>query len=173
MNARMSELGKAGGISGALRGPHKPDSPKLPKPATAACDDPRGQLYIDRTPWGPMRDTVMTRTCCLSLLALLFLPGALALTRAQEPIAPPATVDLPAPRLVAPAQPMTLGEFAACFQATPGWHEALLVNPVTGCPVLVQFTLPCGCPRVRVHRREIAFDYGRHAVVRIKFRIIT
>jgi hypothetical protein len=113
----------------------------------------------------------MSRTCFVCLLALLLLVGFVPRIPAQDPVPPP-SIELPAPRPVE-LRPMTLCEFAACFQATPGCHEALLINPVTGCPVLVKFTLPCGCPKVRVHRREIAFAYGRHAVVRIKFRPLT
>jgi hypothetical protein len=60
---------------------------------------------------------------------------------------------------------MTLDEFAAAFQPVPGIHEVTLVHPRTGQPVTVQFTLPPGVPRkVRVSRRDLEFDYGRHEV---------
>ncbi len=69
---------------------------------------------------------------------------------------------------VAPA-PMTLAEFARCFRPTPGPHEVWLVHPITCRPVKVCFTLPPGCPRVKVHKKEIEFDYGRREV-EIRFR---
>lgn len=64
---------------------------------------------------------------------------------------------------------MTLEEFARCFRPTPGTHHVCLIHPVTCRPVEVCFTLPPGCPRVRVSRREIEFDYGRREV-EIQFR---
>lgn len=99
-----------------------------------------------------------------------FLLGAGAL--AQDP--PPAVDEAPPPQLVpvVPARPMSLCEFADCFQPTPGCHQVLLINPVTGCTECVKFTLPCGCPKVCARKREVVFDYGRYAV-RIKFRVIT
>ena len=66
---------------------------------------------------------------------------------------------------------MTLQEFARCFEPTPGTHHVCLIHPVTCRPVEVCFKLPhgCGCPKVRVNRREIEFDYGRREV-EIRFR---
>ncbi len=89
---------------------------------------------------------------------------AVASAASEQPAASPG--ELPAPRPVA----VTLCEFADSFQPTAGCHEVLLVNPVTGCPCLVQFKLPAGCPNVYVLRREVAFDYG-NCLVRIRFRI--
>jgi hypothetical protein len=67
---------------------------------------------------------------------------------------------------------MTLAEFAAAFQPAPGNFEVQLIHPGTGQPVTVQFTLPRGTPRkVRVHRRELEFDYGREEVT-IRFGIL-
>jgi hypothetical protein len=60
---------------------------------------------------------------------------------------------------------MTLDEFATSFQPAPGLHEVTLIHPRTGQPVTVQFNLPPGMPKkVRVSRRDLAFDYGRHEV---------
>jgi hypothetical protein len=62
--------------------------------------------------------------------------------------------------------PMTLAEFARCFQPTPGHHSVWLIHPVTCQPVHVCFNLPygCGCPKVKVGRRSIEFDYGKREV---------
>jgi len=95
--------------------------------------------------------------------------------------APGAPTPLPAPTIVTPApapglvpppfapsagvRPLTLNEFAASFQPAPGQYEVTLLHPVTGSPVHFAFTLPDGAPRkVRVHKRELEFDYGRHDV---------
>jgi hypothetical protein len=65
-----------------------------------------------------------------------------------------------------PVRALTLDEFARSFQPLPGRYEVVLVHPLTGCPVNVCFALPPGCPKkVRVHRRQLEFDYGRHDVV--------
>jgi hypothetical protein len=116
----------------------------------------------------------MIRTFAFSLLALLVLASASAVVVAQGPPAEgDVIVDLPAPRPVpvpAPVRALTLGEFANSFKPAAGCHEVLLVNPVTCCPVWVKFTLPCGCPKVCVSKREVKFNYGR-SVVRIRFRL--
>jgi hypothetical protein len=94
------------------------------------------------------------------------------------PPVPPASDELPAPRILpsapavgpvnipaAPVRALTVEEFAAAFQPVPGNHEVTLVHPRTGQPVTVQFTLPPGVPKkVRVSRRDLEFDYGRHEV---------
>jgi hypothetical protein len=65
---------------------------------------------------------------------------------------------------------LTLAEFAGSFQPAAGPHEAVLIHPVSKAPVKVRFTLPAGTPRkVRVHRRELVFDYGRQ---RVKVRFV-
>jgi hypothetical protein len=96
-------------------------------------------------------------------------PPALAIP--AVPANPPTVVPLPAQPeglpVPAPAviRPMTLQEFAACFRPMPGRHEVLLLNPKTGCPTRVCFTLPCGCPcKVRVSKRQVEFDYGHERV---------
>ena len=45
-----------------------------------------------------------------------------------------------------------------------------LLHPGSGQPVAVTFTLPDGTPKVRVHKREIVFDYGKHDV-EVHFRL--
>jgi hypothetical protein len=94
------------------------------------------------------------------------------------PPGPPASDELPAPRIMpsgeavapvnlpaAPVRALTVEEFAAAFQPVPGNHEVILLHPRTGQPVTVQFTLPPGVPKkVRVSRRDLEFDYGRHEV---------
>lgn len=81
----------------------------------------------------------------------------------QDILTPPMPLDsLPSPR---PARPFTHREFAGLFQPQPGNYEVVLTHPVTCCPVKVCFCLPPGCPKkVRVHPREIVFDYGRDEV---------
>jgi hypothetical protein len=66
---------------------------------------------------------------------------------------------------------MTLDELARCFVPVPGTHTLTLVNPVTGCPTTVSFTLPdCPVTCVSSGRRSVTFDYGRRSVT-ILFRI--
>jgi hypothetical protein len=76
----------------------------------------------------------------------------------------------PVPAQTVPIRAMTLQEFACSFKPAPGHYQVWLINPVTCCPELVCFTLPCGCPRVEVSKRELEFDYGR-TEVRIRFRL--
>jgi hypothetical protein len=81
------------------------------------------------------------------------------------PAVPVPAVEVPAVAARAP----TLAEFAAAFKPAPGTYKVVVQHPCTGCPVEVCFTLPPGCPRkVRVHKRMLDFDYGRHDV-RIRF----
>ena len=65
---------------------------------------------------------------------------------------------------------MTLHDFAASFKPCPGSYEVYIVHPKTGEAVKVNFSLPEGTPsKVRVARREIDFEYGKHTV-EIRFR---
>jgi hypothetical protein len=81
------------------------------------------------------------------------------------PPAQPVQVAPPPPAVVVPPRPPTLAEFAATFQPAPGTYEVVLTHPVTGNPTKVCFTLPAGSlKKIRVHRRELEFDYGRHFV---------
>ena len=75
-------------------------------------------------------------------------------------------VQPPPPEPYATAsRPQTLSEFAGSFKPAPGWHETVVIHPVSKASVRVRFTLPEGEPRrVRVHRRDLVFDYGRHKV---------
>jgi hypothetical protein len=78
------------------------------------------------------------------------------------PVAPtPGQVFVPAP--VVPVV-MTHQDFARVFKPAPGRYEVTLLHPGSKNPVRVCFTLPDGDPQVRVHRRELVFDYGRHEV---------
>jgi hypothetical protein len=66
-------------------------------------------------------------------------------------------------------RPQTVDEFARTFKPAPGSYEVPLIHPVTKAAVNVRFTLPEGTPKkVRVRRRELFFNYGRHWV-RIRF----
>jgi hypothetical protein len=70
--------------------------------------------------------------------------------------APPATTAVVVNR--AP----TLDEFAKTFKPAAGKYEVVIQHPVTCEPVTVCFTLPEGCPKkVKVHPRQIDFDYGK------------
>jgi hypothetical protein len=103
-------------------------------------------------------------------------PGQVPPVVDPTPVAPPPRLVPPPPGDVVPIpapvmlRPMTPQEFAACFQPTPGCHEALLIHPGSGCPVLVRFNLPPGCPKVCVHRRELTFNYGCQEV-EIRFKL--
>jgi hypothetical protein len=90
-----------------------------------------------------------------------------------QPPAPPTVFapGEPIPGYPAPPAPMTLAQFARCFQPTPGHHTVCLIHPVTCRPVTVCFDLPygCACPKVKLHRRSVEFDYGKREV-EIEFR---
>jgi hypothetical protein len=72
---------------------------------------------------------------------------------------------------VAPAAvAISHADFARGFTPAAGNYEVDLIHPYTCCPVRVCFTLPPGCPKkVRVHRGELEFDYGR-TEVEIRFK---
>ncbi len=76
-----------------------------------------------------------------------------------------------APVVLTPAPPMTHREFARVFKPLPGKYEVVLIHPGSHRPVPVCFTLPDGCPAVRVRHRELVFDYGRHHEVVIRFAL--
>jgi len=94
----------------------------------------------------------------------------------QTPPPPPGPIvvvpqpPLPPPSVVVPLKPLTHREFAKIFRPIPGNYQVVLIHPGSGAPVNVSFTLPPGNPRVRVHPRELVFDYGRHEV-EIRFAI--
>src|SRR5262245_46751123 len=135
----------------------------------------------------------MVRTFAVGLLALsaLVAPGLGAL--AQSPPVPPPPAPLPVPPppappggvvpppkslppalppvVLTPAPPMTHQEFARIFKPLPGNYEVVLIHPGTHRPVPVNFTLPEGNPRVKVHRRELVFDYGRRHQVTVRFAV--
>ncbi len=89
------------------------------------------------------------------------------------PLPPPILLPAPPPPPVPiPVQerPLTLDEFLAAFQPIPGKHEVTLLHTRKGNAVTVCFILPPGCPKVRAHRHEVTFDYGREAVT-IRFQL--
>ena len=107
-------------------------------------------------------------------------PGAVVVS---PPVVGPIVVERPAPLPIIIGQPVdvppvvliqpriivnrvpTLDEFAASFKPAPGKYEVVILHPVTCEPVKVCFCLPEGCPKkVKVHNREIDFDYGRSEV---------
>jgi hypothetical protein len=74
--------------------------------------------------------------------------------------------------MVPPPPPaISLEDFARSFVPMPGNYEVVLLHPTKCCPVKVCFTLPPGCPKVHVTKRQIDFDYGKHSV-RIRFPIL-
>ena len=89
------------------------------------------------------------------------------------PVPPGVVVPAPVPPAVVltPAPPMTHQEFAHIFKPLPGKYEVTFIHPGSKRPVNVCFTLPDGCPRVRVRHRELVFDYGRHHEVVIRFAL--
>jgi hypothetical protein len=90
-----------------------------------------------------------------------------AVVPAADPAPNPFIVPVPP---AAPTKGLTLDEFAAGFRPVAGTHEVVFLHPGSGQPVTVTFTLPEGSPKVRVHKREIVFDYGKHDV-EVHFRI--
>ena len=71
---------------------------------------------------------------------------------------------MPAPK------PITVDDFAATFKPLPGTYEVTFLHPCSKCPVNVTFTLPPGCPKMIVSKRDIYFDYGK-SYVDIRFRL--
>ena len=97
-------------------------------------------------------------------------PPPVPLPPAEPAPVVPAPVPLPAPGPEAViVRPPTLEEFAASFHPAPGHYEVVLLNPETCCPTKVCFTLPCGCPTVRVHEKSLVFHYGFLDNVAIRF----
>jgi hypothetical protein len=89
-------------------------------------------------------------------------PAGLPLEIGPPRVVPPVPAPVQEPQPV--LRPLTLPEFAAVFRPCAGTHQVTLLHPVTGQPVTVLFTLPPGNPRVKLHRRNIEFDYGKHEV---------
>ena len=105
------------------------------------------------------------------LMTLALTAGPTGVSQPPAPYPPGTPVPYPGrPAFYPPVphhqRPMTLPEFAKCFQPVPGTHEVYIVHPVTCQPVRVCFTLPegCGCPKVKTGRRWVEFDYGRREV---------
>jgi hypothetical protein len=90
-------------------------------------------------------------------------PGASVYVPGQPP-----PVPLPIPVEPATGRVPTLNEFAATFTPKGGHYEVVVEHPMTGKPVKVSFSLPDGTPRhVRVHRRELEFEYrGKDVSIR-------
>jgi hypothetical protein len=85
-----------------------------------------------------------------------------------KPLPPVAERDAPPPAVK--TQHLSVEDFVKSFKPKAGNYEVELVNPVTGQPTPVRFTLPEGEPRrIHVSRREIEFDYGPRRYVKIQF----
>jgi hypothetical protein len=122
---------------------------------------PTPTRVVVQTPWvtvgvGPSFQSVQQQAVPISFEPR-FTPG--------EP--PP--VPLPIPVETAPPRAPTLTAFAATFKPAAGRYEVVVEHPATGQPVKVGFSLPEGTPkRVKVHRRELDFEY-QGKVVSIRF----
>ncbi len=89
---------------------------------------------------------------------------------APTPIMPPIQDDNAPPAPIQASPTTTLEAFAKSFQPKSGSYEVTLLNPTTGQPANVRFTLPEGTPRrVIVGRRYIEFVYHARQFVRIEF----
>lgn len=93
-------------------------------------------------------------------------PPVVAPPVVEPPPGVPLEIAPPARPVPLPGQPHypTLAEFAASFRPLPGNYQVTLIHPRTCCPVTLCFTLPQGCPRVKVNRDELRFDYGKYEV---------
>ena len=103
-----------------------------------------------------------------------FVPGDPPPVPVPEPLGPPSPgaagiVGAPIPVVSAAVRPPTLEEFAESFHAAPGHYEVVVLHPVTCCPVKLCFTLPCACPKVKVHAKSLVFSYGLFDKVAIHF----
>lgn len=152
--------------------------------ALATAITPAQAQVIVQTPWsnvqvGPLaQPRVVVQTPWVTIMAGRTPPPPVGQPVAPPPVSAPTTdatyvpgapppVPLPIP-VVPPVatRPLTLNAFAASFQPKGGHYEVDIEHPVTGQPVHVSFTLPEGTPRrVKVHRLELEFDYGRQDVV--------
>jgi hypothetical protein len=119
----------------------------------------------------PSPEDVFMLTGALYLSAVLTL-GQPPAVPPGETLPPPTPLVLPAPPPTLLAKPITLAEFACSFQPLPGTYEITFIHPIKKCPVCVTFTLPadCGCPKMRVGKCKIVFDYGTHEVD-IRFKL--
>ena len=145
---------------------------------TVTAAPARAQVFV-QTPWasvrvgppGPSRVLVQTPWATIAVPVQLQGARSPAPPPSSEPVyipgAPP-PVPVPVPVEAPATRVPTLGEFAASFQPKGGRYEVEIEHPATGRPVRVSFTLPDGAPRrVKVHRRELDFEYaGRQVSIR-------
>ena len=122
---------------------------------------------VDLTSRADIRITISTTPAVRPAGVVVYTPGY------YQPAVPPP----PAPVYVPPppvpptqVQALTHYEFAKAFHPAPGKYKVELLHPGTCCPVCVEFCLPCGCPKVRVHHRSLVFNYGKEEVV-VRFQI--
>ncbi len=108
---------------------------------------------------------------CLSVSATPEQPSVPPVPPQEMQLLPPPRPLVPGTSSAAPKpHPITPSEFAGSFQPAAGNYEVTFLHPGSHEPVTVSFSLPEGAPTVRVHPREVSFDYGKHSV-RIRFRI--
>jgi hypothetical protein len=104
------------------------------------------------------------------MTASLLLTLCLTATADDQP--PPVLAPAPTPLPVVQVL-MNHYEFAETFLPAPGNYRVTLIHPVSGCPVDVCFSLPCGCVQcVRATKRAVVFDYGGRHSVTIVFRVL-
>jgi hypothetical protein len=150
-------------------------------PAVALAAPARAEVLVS-TPWvtvhvgRPARADVLVATPWTTVHVGQpgLPPPVVALPAEPQPLPlPPAGPEVVVPPTVVPGpvsvRPPTLAEFAASFHPAPGHYEVVLLNPETCCPTKVCFTLPCGCPTVRVHEKSLVFHYGLLDNVAIRF----
>jgi hypothetical protein len=92
--------------------------------------------------------------------------------RRVPPVQTTPTREAAPPAAKAPAEVMTLKEFAASFKPSPsgGKYDVVIKHPTTGKPVTVSFTLPPGTPkRVTAGRLKLEFRYARGLPVVVRF----
>jgi hypothetical protein len=139
--------------------------------AVAAGATPARADFVLRVPFvtvevGRPGVTVQVGRVPLSFCRPAPTPAPAAVVPADQP---PSPFAVPVPPPVS-SKALTLDEFATAFKPVAGTHEVVLLHPGSGQPVTVTFTLPEGSPQVRVLKRQIVFDYGKHDV-EVHFRI--
>jgi hypothetical protein len=115
------------------------------------------------------------QACWLKTTVPVLLAPAAQAEPPRIPLGTPVPLELPAPLVPVPAptpviKPIAHPDFAAAFKPAAGTYEVLFVHPGSKCAVPVCFTLPPGCPQVKVYKRELVFDYGKHEV-EIRFKL--
>lgn len=97
------------------------------------------------------------------------IPGQDPTPAVPGPIVPQVEIPGPPPAVLNGPRPMTLKEFANCFDPKPGKYEVVLINPVTCQPACVRFCLEKCVRRIVVNHDSLVLRYGLCHAVRIDF----